>query len=210
QMVTDKADSADPLHQHRRLPEWVALNELLEAAELDDMQPGVDDVVVVVEVHGDLAVALDPGDGIDDQLSAHGRLQHSVVVIQRPGQRNGTTVDQIVEHREDGVRVRWTTGDEVVHLDHFVAWVDLGGDPGDIRVGRDDGHDTRNRRGRVDVRLRQTVLQLEDIAHRRDAAPDGAGSDGDQDVAVVPEMSQRFDVVLIRNTPLDEADRTSF
>ena len=71
QMVTDEADSADPLHQHRRLPERVALNELLEAAELDDMQPGVDDVVVVVEVHGDLAVALDPGDGIDDQLSAH-------------------------------------------------------------------------------------------------------------------------------------------
>ena len=70
-MVTDEADSADPLHQHRRLPEWVALNELLEAAELDDMQPGVDDVVVVVEVHGDLAVSLDPGDGIDGQLSGH-------------------------------------------------------------------------------------------------------------------------------------------
>ena len=74
-MVTDEADSADALHQHRRLPERVALNELLEAAELDDMQPGVDDVVVVVEVHGDLAVALDPGDGIDDQLSAHARLR---------------------------------------------------------------------------------------------------------------------------------------
>ena len=33
-----------------RLPERVALDELLETAELDDMQPGVDDVVVVVEV----------------------------------------------------------------------------------------------------------------------------------------------------------------
>ena len=70
-MVTDKADSADPLHQHRRLPEWVALNELLEAAELDDMQPGVDDIAVVVEVHGHLPVALDAGDGVDDQLSTH-------------------------------------------------------------------------------------------------------------------------------------------
>ena len=142
QMVTDEADSADPLHQHRRLPERVALDELLEAAELDDMQPGVDDVVVVVEVHGDLAVALDPGDGIDDQLSAHATPPRSVVMIQRAGQRDRATSYQIVEHREDGVRVRWTTGDEVVHLDHFVAGVDLGGDPGDIRVGGDDGFGT--------------------------------------------------------------------
>ena len=66
-MVTDEADSADALHQHRRLPERVALNEFLESAELDDMQPGVDDVAVVVEVHGHLAVALDAGDGVDDQ-----------------------------------------------------------------------------------------------------------------------------------------------
>src|SRR6478609_7515899 len=99
-------------------------------------------------------------------------------------------MDQIVEHREDGIRIRWTTGDEVVHLDHFVAGVNLGGDPGDIRVGRDDGFGAGNRGRRVDVRLRQAVLQLEDIAHRRDAAPDGAGSDGDQDVAVVPEVTE--------------------
>ena len=71
QMVTDETDSADALHQHGCLPERVALDKLFEAAELDDMEPGVDDVVVVVEVHGDLAVALDSGDGIDDQLGAH-------------------------------------------------------------------------------------------------------------------------------------------
>src|SRR6185312_9996878 len=153
QMVTDKADSADPLHQHRRLPEWVALNELLEAAELDNMQPGINDVVVVVEVHGDLAVALDPGDGIDDQLSTHAKPPRSVVMIERAGQRHRTTVYQIVEHREDGIRIRWTSGDEVVHLDDFVARVHLGGEPGDIGVGRDDGRGTRYRGWRVDVRL---------------------------------------------------------
>ena len=82
QMVTDEADSADALHQHGRLPERVALNELLEATEFDDMQPGVDDVAVVVEVHGDLAVALDSGDGIDDQLSTHVKPPRSVVMVE--------------------------------------------------------------------------------------------------------------------------------
>ena len=91
-MVTDETDSADALHQHRRLPERVALNELLEPTELDDMQPGVDDVVVVVEMHGDLAVALDAGDGVDDKLPAHARPPRSVVMIQRAGQRNRATL----------------------------------------------------------------------------------------------------------------------
>ena len=69
--MADEADAADPLQQHRGLPVGVALDELLVSTELDDVQPRVDDLVVVVEVDDDLAVALDPRDGVDDELSAH-------------------------------------------------------------------------------------------------------------------------------------------
>src|SRR4051794_18879601 len=103
QMVADEADSADALHQHRGLPERMALNEFLESAELDDMQPGIDDVAVVVEIHGHLAVALDAGDGVDDQLSAHARPPGSVVMIHRAGQCDRPAMDQIPEHREDDI-----------------------------------------------------------------------------------------------------------
>ena len=103
-MVTDEADSADALHQHRGLPERVALDEFLESAELDDMQLGVDDVVVVVELDGDLAVSLDAGDGIDDRAlcsRAAPRVSHN---DSASGAVDRAAVDQIVEHREDGVR----------------------------------------------------------------------------------------------------------
>src|SRR5690606_29628833 len=95
QMVADETDAADALHQHRRLPVRVALNELLETAELDDVQPGIDDIAVVVKVHGHLAVALDPGDRVDDELLAHAMPPRSVIVVQRAWQRDRTTLDQV-------------------------------------------------------------------------------------------------------------------
>ena len=44
QVVADRADAAQPLHQDRHLPERAALDEALEAAELDDVQPGLHDL----------------------------------------------------------------------------------------------------------------------------------------------------------------------
>ena len=38
QVVADRADAAQPLHEHRDLPVGAALDEPLEAAELDDVQ----------------------------------------------------------------------------------------------------------------------------------------------------------------------------
>ena len=45
-----------------------ALDHPLEAAELGDVEVGVDDLTIVVELDRDLGVALDPGDGIDDDV----------------------------------------------------------------------------------------------------------------------------------------------
>ena len=71
--MTDEADTADTLHQYRGLPERMPLDELLVSAELDDVQFGVDDVVVVVDFDGDLPMSLDTGDGIDDECCSHVR-----------------------------------------------------------------------------------------------------------------------------------------
>ena len=48
-----------------------AFAELLEAAELDDVELGVGHLAGVVEVDGDLGVALDAGHGIDDDAFGH-------------------------------------------------------------------------------------------------------------------------------------------
>src|SRR6516225_7788365 len=72
--MTDKADTTDTLHQYWGLPERMPLDELLIAAELDDVQFGIDYVVVVVDFDGDFPMSLDPGDGIDDEFGSHVRF----------------------------------------------------------------------------------------------------------------------------------------
>ena len=60
-----RADAADAGRDPRHLLDRPADAELLEAAELRDLEVGVRDVPVVVEEDGDLAVAFEPGDRID-------------------------------------------------------------------------------------------------------------------------------------------------
>jgi hypothetical protein len=47
-----------------------ALNETLKAAEFDDVKAALADAIVLVEQNGDLAVALNAGDGLDYYFSA--------------------------------------------------------------------------------------------------------------------------------------------
>ena len=70
--VAHRADSADPRHQRRHLAQRPALADALEAAELRDVEVGVGDRAGLVELDGDLGVALDAGDRVDDDL-AHAR-----------------------------------------------------------------------------------------------------------------------------------------
>ena len=65
QQVADRADAAQPLHGDRHLPVRPALDEDLEAAELDDMEPDLVDPVLLVEQDRHLSVALDARDGLD-------------------------------------------------------------------------------------------------------------------------------------------------
>ena len=57
--------------QAGHLAERPALAELLEAAELGDVEAGVGHVTGVVEEDADLRVPLDAGDGVDDDALRH-------------------------------------------------------------------------------------------------------------------------------------------
>ncbi|EXI75903.1 MAG: hypothetical protein AW07_00831 [Candidatus Accumulibacter sp. SK-11] len=59
QVMRHRADAAQALHHHRHFPIRPALNELLEAPELHDVQPRLLHLVVIVEQQRHLAVPFD-------------------------------------------------------------------------------------------------------------------------------------------------------
>ncbi len=63
--MADRTDAAEPLHGDRHLPVGPALDESLEAAKLDDVQPRLLHVIVFVEQNADLAVSFDAGDRLN-------------------------------------------------------------------------------------------------------------------------------------------------
>jgi hypothetical protein len=69
QVMAHRADAAEPLDEDRSFPVGAALDEPLEAAELDDVEARADDLAIVVELDSDLPVALDAGDGFYGDLS---------------------------------------------------------------------------------------------------------------------------------------------
>ena len=65
QLVRHRTDAAQALHNLRNFPIGPALDELLEAAELDDVQPRLLHAVLLVEQQGHLAMAFDARDRVD-------------------------------------------------------------------------------------------------------------------------------------------------
>jgi hypothetical protein len=69
EVVADRANAAQTLHQHGHFPIRPALDEAFEAAEFHDMETRPLDPPVVVDEQRDLAVPLDAGDGFDDNAT---------------------------------------------------------------------------------------------------------------------------------------------
>ena len=92
--VADRADPADARHERRHLRERAALAELLEAAELGDVEIRLFHAALLVEVDRDLGVPLDAGDGVDDDfLPWHGLSEF--------GRRVGRlSCEQVTQDRE--------------------------------------------------------------------------------------------------------------
>ena len=139
QVVRYRADAAQALHHHRHFPVGTALDELLEAAELDDVQSDLMHLVVVVEQDGDLAVAFDPGHRVDGdapqqvgvgggfQCEAHdGYLDFCSVVVQQAMTHGGRAAgDQVGEELPDRVGRGRAAGQEVIDFHHFMDRVHL-------------------------------------------------------------------------------------
>ena len=64
-VMADRADAAQALHDDRHFPERPPLDEDFEAAEFDDVETDLVDAVLVVEQDRDLAVPLDAGHRFD-------------------------------------------------------------------------------------------------------------------------------------------------
>jgi hypothetical protein len=65
------ADAADARHQSGHFVEATTFAELLEAAKLGGVEAGGVHCSLVIEVDGDLGVAFDPRDRINNNLSSH-------------------------------------------------------------------------------------------------------------------------------------------
>ena len=58
----------------------------------------------------------------------------------------------------------------------------------------------------LEINVLKTRPQADIVPHRRHAAIDGAGPDGHQNSAVLPEVPQYPDIVLVGAAALDEPD----
>jgi hypothetical protein len=80
QVVADRTDAAQTLHQNRHFPKEPPLDETLEAAKFHDMQAGLYDLSALVEQNGDFSVSFDAGYRLDDDSldDAHATLLGTV------------------------------------------------------------------------------------------------------------------------------------
>ena len=72
EMMRDRADAAQALHEDRHLPVRPPLDEFLEAAEFDDVQARLPYVIVLVQQQRHLAVPLDPAHRFDHDAPQSG------------------------------------------------------------------------------------------------------------------------------------------
>ena len=74
QMMAHRTNAAQALDHHRHFPVGAALDEALEAAELDDVQAHLLHLIALVEQDGHLAVALDARHGVDGDAAQACRM----------------------------------------------------------------------------------------------------------------------------------------
>jgi hypothetical protein len=61
QVVANRADTAQSLHEHGGLPVRPSLDKTLKTPELHNVESGLCNLVLIIQMNGDLAVTLNPG-----------------------------------------------------------------------------------------------------------------------------------------------------
>ena len=73
QLMTDRANPAQPLDDEWHFPVGTPLNEFFKTAKLDDVETCLMNMVFCVEQQCDLAMPLNTGDGVDGNAPEIGR-----------------------------------------------------------------------------------------------------------------------------------------
>ena len=66
QVMADRANPTESLHQDREFPKGPSLNESLEPSELNDMEAGLFDFCLIVQKDSDLPMPFNTGHGFYD------------------------------------------------------------------------------------------------------------------------------------------------
>ena len=111
--VAHRADAAGAAGQRGHFAERPAFAEFLESAELGDVKLRVLHFAIVIELDGDLRVALDAGYGVDENLFWTWGLCSEMGFA---GEIGHPAREQFRQDKVDGVSLRRASGDEQVHL----------------------------------------------------------------------------------------------
>jgi hypothetical protein len=108
-------------------------------------------------------------------------------------------------------RVRWrrASGEVIVYLHDFVAWINLIENKGNILVVRDLFFRIMDC-GTVEIGFFKAFFERNCIAHCGQPAVDRAVTYGYKDVAVFPERLKDVDIFLVAASAFDEAHCTAF
>src|SRR5579872_2721261 len=132
------------------------------------------------------------------------RLRPSLVFEQAIGKAGFLARQQGFQRFPDRIR-RWrTAGQEIVYLHDLVRRINPVEQERQVLVVWDQAA-ILDRRS-LEIGFLQALAQSDEIAHRRNAAIDGAGADRDEDAAMLAELLENPDIVLVGATALHQTD----
>ena len=119
ELVADRADAAQPLHEERHFPIGASLDEFLEAAEFDDVETRFVNMILSIEHQRDLAVS--PSTRETGSIATRLRLDAGISVLfhnvlslivmdELFRQRRFAARQQIAEHAQELVGGWWHPG----------------------------------------------------------------------------------------------------
>src|ERR1035438_1504286 len=216
------ADAAEALHHDRSFPIRTPLDEFLEPAKFDDVEPRLSHPVVLIHEQGDLPMAFHPRDGFDHGAGqgfrmaggfelktcdgAHGcswGAWHSVETDEGGGKARIPSSYQRGEEIPEGVGRRGTTRKEIVDLHDVMQGAQFIEEQWEFWI---IGNMREFHTGASNVGLLQALLQCKAVAHGWNTAGDAALAHGYEDPALVAELAEYVHVIRIADTAFDEAN----
>lgn len=124
QMMAHRANTTKTLNQHRGFPIRPSLNKTLKPPELYNMQPTLYNIIIVIQMDGDLTMSFNSGNRFYRYLLCH----FSSVLIEFNNfirQLQFISGNQGHQCIPDQVSPWGATGKVIIYLDHFMTRIHL-------------------------------------------------------------------------------------